>query len=249
MTVATDQGTRPHQEDRWVQAWIDLPLSPGWLLAIFDGHRGAATADKASAALPDLFRSQLQLNQGNAPEGFRETFSALHRLTRTDVSGSTASAVFVPAVAQQATWAILGDSPIVMMNPSGALHISLGHNVRTNLQERAEAERRGGVYRAGYLEDRERPGIGLQMARSLGDADLARVLKREPDIGTISLGRPGIVLVGSDGLLGPGDVCAEDQMTRLAAMIRDGADAQALVGDALRRRSGDNVTAIVWRLD
>jgi len=115
MTVATDQGTRPHQEDRWVQAWIDLPLSPGWLLAIFDGHRGAATADKASAALPDLFRSQLQLNQGNAPEGFRETFSALHRLTRTDVSGSTASAVFVPAVAQQATWAILGDSPIVMM--------------------------------------------------------------------------------------------------------------------------------------
>ena len=83
------------------------------------------------------------------------------------------------------------------------------------------------------------------MARALGDADLDRVLSREPEIETVSLGGKGIVLAGSDGLFLPGAGPNQDQLARLLNMIHEGADADALVKDALARDTGDNVTAIV----
>jgi len=51
------------------------------------------------------------------------------------------------------------------------------------------AQRYGGVYYGGYLEDPQLPGTGVQMTRCLGDADLARVLNREPEIELIALER------------------------------------------------------------
>src|SRR5439155_9138069 len=121
------------------------------------------------------------------------------------------------------------------------------HNVRSNLPERAQAEARGGIYRAGYLEDSENPGPGLQMARSLGDAELGRVLNREPEIQSLALGGKGIVLVGTDGLLLPGQEANALQLKRLLGFIQQGWDAQAVVNDALARHTSDNATAVVWK--
>ena len=118
-----------------------------------------------------------------------------------------------------------------------------------NLQERVAAETRGGIYLDGYLEDENRPGTGLQMTRSLGDADLSRVLNREAEIITVPLGGKGIVLVGTDGLLLPGKDTNADQLKRLLQLIQEGGNAQQLVQDALGRRTKDNVAAVVWRRD
>jgi serine/threonine protein phosphatase PrpC len=244
VSTASAQGDRPHQEDFAVHARIE---KKGWLLAVFDGHNGAAAAGKASGALLSAFESSWQTVSGDVPAVLRETFSALVRLTRNDRPGTTASMVFIPEKAQQAYWAVLGDSPIAILDSKNLVHIGADHNVRSNPKELAAAIARGGIYRAGYLEDPELPGVGLQMARSLGDADLSRVLSREPDIGTAPLGGHGIILVGTDGLFGPENISREDQLTRLLKMARDGADAEALVQDALRRQTGDNATAIVWR--
>lgn len=247
VTIASAIGERPRQEDRAVQEWIDLPSAAGWLLAVFDGHRGPETAEKASRTLPELFRSQLQLNQGNPEAALRETFGALGRMTSQDFSGSTASVVFISRQNAEVCWAVLGDSPVALQDSEGRIRIGPEHNVRTNLSERSAAERRGGIYRGGYLEDRQSPGAGLQMSRALGDADLSRILDRRPEIERISLGHHGIVLVGTDGLFGP---LAEDQGNALAlmlALIREGADAESIVQEALRRRTGDNATAIVWK--
>jgi len=246
VTVSSAIGERPHQEDRAVQEWIDVPSSAGWLLAVFDGHRGLETAEKAAKALPELFRSHLQLNQGNPEKALRETFGALHRMTQQDFSGSTASIAFISRQDAEVHWGILGDSPVALLDAEGRIHIGPNHNIRTNLAERVAAERRGGAYRAGYLEDRQQPGSGLQMARSLGDADLARVLNREPEIESMRIGSKGIVLVGTDGLFGFEPASRPNQIARLLKMIRDGADADAIVQDALRRKTGDNVTVIVW---
>jgi serine/threonine protein phosphatase PrpC len=106
---------------------------------------------------------------------------------------------------------------------------------------------RGGVYIGGYLGDAQLPGIGLQMARSLGDADLSRVLERTPEIETVPLGEKGIVLVGSDGLLSPDGSAHSDQLRKLLSLVQKGAEAEGIVADALARGTGDNATAIVWR--
>jgi serine/threonine protein phosphatase PrpC len=243
ITVATAQGARDHQEDRAIHVRIE---KAGWLLAVFDGHRGSATADKASKALLSSFESAWQSAPGNNSAALRETVSALVRLTHGDVSGATASIVFIPENGQVACWAVLGDSPIAIVDAENGIHIAPNHNVRTNSEERAAALLRGGVYEGGYLEDSQRPDIGLQMARSLGDADLARVLSREPDIAEVPIGNSGIVLLGTDGILSSGGGSSREQLSRLIQRVREGADAEALVQDALRRQTGDNVTIIVW---
>jgi len=250
VSVASAQGERDHQEDRAVYHWVQNPSLPGatgWLLGVFDGHGGAMTAQIASQALVALFEAQLQTQQGRLGETFREVFASLNALTQDHISGSTAAVVFIPQEAQTLTLAVLGDSPVAVLDSAGAIHVGPDHNVRSNLQERAQAEARGGIYWAGYLEDSENPGPGLQMARSLGDAELSRVLNREPEIQSLALGGKGIVLVGTDGLLAPGGAPAAQQLAEILELIRKGAGAEEVVKDALARRTGDNVTVVLWQ--
>ena len=247
VSSATAQGARSHQEDCAVSEWIDTRAGSGWLLAVFDGHRGAATAALAAQSLRSLFVERYTAQDGDAAAALRDVFKSLHELTQEDLSGSTASVVFIAADAQAATLAVLGDSPIAILDGRGRAHFGPDHNVRSNRQERAAAEARGGVYRGGYLEDGGRPGIGLQMARALGDADLARILEREPEVETVALGGQGIVVVGTDGLLSPGEGAHSEQLRKILANVQKGSEADAVVADALARDTGDNVTVIVWR--
>ncbi len=243
ITAASRQGLRDHQEDRFVQKWTGT----GWLLAVFDGHGGEVTAEQASQALVSLFEAQLKDHARDIPDTLPAVISSLHKVTEGHRSGSTASIVFIPQDLQTVHLSVLGDSPIALLDAQGDVHIGPEHNVRTNLIERAAAMERGGVYQAGYLGDHERPGIGLQVSRSLGDFELNRVLNREPEIQSVAMGGKGIVLIGSDGLLIAGDEVPAMQLTRLLQMIQQGADAEALVADTLARQTGDNVTAVVWR--
>jgi len=247
LTWATAQGGRHRQEDRAVHKWVETPIGAGWLLAVFDGHRGAASADAAAKSLPGLFQESFVRERGNATRALEIVFRSLHGLTEHHPSGSTASVVFIPQDAESVTVAVLGDSPVAVLDAGSSATLGADHNVRTNLQERRAAEARGGLYRAGYLEDSESPGVGLQIARSLGDVELARTLDRSPEIDVIPLGGRGIVLVGSDGLLLPGGVTNADQMKRYLTLIEQDADAEAIVADALARAADDNVTAIVWQ--
>ena len=247
VTSASVQGGRSHQEDRSVCQWIETKDGSGWLLAVFDGHRGAVTAELAAQELLSLFIKRLPIHHGDAASTLRNIFRTLNDLTRAHLSGSTASVVFIPADAKVVTLAVLGDSPVAIRDSKGKIHIGPNHNVRTNMAERVASEVRGGVYRGGYLEDQELPGIGLQMARALGDADLSRVLERAPEVETVPLGGEGIVLVGTDGLLSQRGGTNSEQLREIVAMIQEGAGADEVVADALARGTGDNVTAIVWR--
>jgi serine/threonine protein phosphatase PrpC len=249
VSVFSAQGKRSHQEDRAVHQWIETSECSGWLLAVFDGHGGASTAQKAVESFPSLFEAALIAQKRNVSEALREGMNALVHVTRDDVSGSTASIVFIPRNAGNIFLAVLGDSLIAVQDAKSRIHIGPDHNVRTNLKERAAALARGGRYVGGYLEDRAQPGIGLQMTRVLGDAQLSRVVSREPEMETFPLGGHGLVLVGTDGLIDTEAGPNEGQLSRLLLMIQQGADAQALVENALRRQTGDNVSAVVWIKD
>ncbi len=248
VTTATHQGGRSHQEDRAVYEWIESDAGSGWLLAVFDGHRGAITADQASRALRSIFVDCFTTHNGEVVPALSAVFLSLHELTNKNRAGSTASVVFVPADAQTVYVAVLGDSPVAILDSNGKSHFGPDHNIRTNYRERAAALARGGVFSEGYLEDPQVPGIGLQMSRSLGDIDLTWVLERKPEIEKVVIGGKGIVLVGTDGLLLPRKGHNAEQLRRLLTLIQQGADAAALVADTLANGSDDNITAIVLRV-
>src|SRR5207248_3225351 len=127
----------------------------------------AVTAEKASAALEALFRQALSDQHGDPSKALRQTVAALADLTENDEAGSTASIVYVPAEAEQAWAAVLGDSPVWMLDRAGRLHQGPLHNVRENPRELAAAMARGAIYQDGYIQDPQGSQTGLQMSRCL----------------------------------------------------------------------------------
>ena len=250
ITFASAQGARPRQEDRILCARI-APLQTasvaGRLLAIFDGHGGSKAADRAAGAVEAAFRSAGAAHPGDPSCALRETFRSLVNLTQDLECGTTATLLYLPEDAASAHLAVLGDSPAAFTNEMGQWVLGPDHNIRSNPDEKAAAWARGADFENGYLYDPENPGFELQMARSLGDRSLNRVLNREPEILSVRLGAGGFGLVASDGILNPREGPPAPQLERLMALVRDGADAPALAEDARRRQTGDNVSVIVWR--
>jgi serine/threonine protein phosphatase PrpC len=161
-------------------------------------------------------------------------------------SGSTLSAVVVSQDKLRADVAIVGDSPIVIFDRAKSLWIAPEHNVRTNMFERMAAIERGAVYEDGYIRESV-SGVGVQLSRVLGDRELDPFLNREPELFSVLLGPESFIIVGSDGLLDPKHENTKEQISRVIALVKKGAGAKDLVCDALDRKTGDNVTAIVWR--
>ena len=136
---------------------------------------------------------------------------------------------------------------MVVVDKQGAVHISPEHNVRSNLNERKAAEKRGGIYRDGYIwNDLSSLGSGLQMSRALGDAHLGKILSREPDIYVIS--NPEWVLVASDGVFDPD----HENTSQLIEKVKKYAIRRSTAGDIMKwaesRGLKDNATALVWSL-
>ena len=243
ISVAQNQGNRSYMEDYSVHVTFD----DGSLFAVFDGHGGHETAQQASYAFPSYFKEAMDQQNRDIPLALRNTIIKLERDTRYMNSGSTLSAVYLPFEKDVAYTAVLGDSPILIGCDKG-YWTSPKHNVRTNKPEADAARARGGFIDGGYLFT-SLDGPGLQMTRSLGDKALDRVLSREPEQDTVKVLRGGYVLVATDGLFDPGHKDFLASADLIVDLIRDpNTTAQELVEDALRRRTGDNVTAILVRL-
>jgi serine/threonine protein phosphatase PrpC len=141
----------------------------------------------------------------------------------------------------------LGDSPVIIKNPEKVPWISPEHNVRTNAREREMAILRGGFFSGGYLYGKTR-AMGLQLSRALGDAALDDVLDRRPEIFSRPIGTGSIVLVATDGVFDPRHQEETSQIGRLLEIIEHGGNANAIVEDAVLRKTGDNATAIVCEI-
>lgn len=238
VTSHTDIGARGYQEDRFVVHEFD----EGYLLAIMDGHGGERVAQFIKDNLLKIFSETAK--ESSYFDRLQETFSKLSLATRNMHSGSTLSLVFIPNDEKRAYVAVLGDSPIVIRSRESEIFVSPEHNARSNPEERIAAEARGAVFSEGYLWTKDMRA-GSQMSRALGDLELDSFLNREPQIFTVDLNIKSFVLVASDGLFDPAHEETEIQIERLIKMIEEDLDAEELVEDALTRKTGDNVTAIV----
>jgi len=246
-TVSTAIGRRSYQEDRSFTYKSDL----GTLLAVFDGHSGDETAEWLNVNLPSILIEELAT--GDPAAALERACKRADAATHDNHAGSTATIVFITSDKTTAHIAVLGDSPVIARlnpghptssDPADFLHVSPEHNVRTNLKEREAAEERGGIYAGGYI-CRGFSGPGLQMGRAFGDSHLGRIICKEPEIYSITVG--DWLLVCSDGVTDPGHGDMDAAIKRIVTMIDSGADAAAIVKAAVSIPTGDNATAILWR--
>ena len=253
ISSATHMGNRSYQEDRIVIRRVDAPQF-GIVLAVADGHGGDQTSSFVAQQLSEgLFDKMLKENTV-FNVALMKTYQILDSLTldlskKNNVhseSGSTLSTVYVPDGQNRLHIGIIGDSPVILAKRSGKFSISPEHNARSNRQERMDAESRGGLYKDGYIYS-QFSEMGLQMTRDIGCHAMGGVLKRYPDVLDWSIEQGDVVIVGSDGLLDPSHGTNLEQAERLVKMVLEGADAQALIDDAIERRTEDNTSAIVYR--
>lgn len=246
VTVSSEKGKRSYQEDRYLAEVLEAE-GHGKLevLAIMDGHGGAQLAELVRSVLIDGLKTVLQ-DTTELPKAIQKFFTRLNSATEHMDPGSTLSLVIIPQERQRAYVAILGDSPVIIRDKDGKICVSPEHNARVNPVEREAAIKRGAYWNGHYLVDK-RSGDCLQMSRSLGDEPFASFLNREPEIYEIELDGDSFIIAASDGVFDPTHLDIEEEISRLAKMVAEGAGASELVRDAIERQTGDNATAIVWR--
>lgn len=243
VSYAQAQGPRKAQEDYLVHVpFTDRRGNRGHLLGVMDGHGGGETARYCAETIPALFNHDTE----NVERELRDLVAALDARTRLAGPGSTLSLACVNESRNSVTTAVLGDSPIIVVDDNGTVHRSVEHNVRTNLLERSAAIMRGAVYKGGYIQVTE-DGDGLQVSRALGDRTLSAILDRTPSIRTFDIGSHSLVIVGSDGLLDPEHGSQNDRV--LHAILATARRADAIAVLHLREEQGleDNTSVIMWK--
>src|SRR5882762_5232243 len=116
---ATSQGIRSEQQDRFLSSRI--PQDPekeihGWLMAVMDGHGGPQTAELISQELLSHFEDAFVNHAGQIDRALRATVHSLAEKTQQETSGSSLSLAYKPIHEECVYAAVLGDSPVVVLD-------------------------------------------------------------------------------------------------------------------------------------
>lgn len=242
LSYATTQGPRPHQEDRYFFETVPPSLPTGFLMAVMDGHGGSETANVCEKEIGPAFSSVF--NQALDPKILlRSLVSILVDKTSALRSGSTLSVAWVMEDREEVAVAVLGDSPIIVIDKQGKINLSPDHNVRTNAIERKRAVERGAYYDGRYIYNRS--GRGLEMSRALGDIGLNNILSRDPEIYTVN--EPLWVIIGSDGIFDPEHESLIAFAEKLVRQLQMGSSATNVMQWVKSRGLEDNATVLIWK--
>ena len=249
ITAAQTRGSRPYQEDFFIAERVKFAEKECVILAVIDGHRGDGVARFCQEKLLSFLENAFLNFKGDFEKALRRTVKKLHNGTRKEYVGSTLSIACIPENQERVFIAILGDSPVIVIDIDGNLHISPEHNVRTNMNERERAIKRGALYSDGYiwmLGDE----VGLQLSRALGNRDMETILDRNPEIYSLPLGGKSAVLVASDGFIDPRyynqTTVAELKRSAIVSAKNDGLDAAELLEQAEKQGFENNATVLLW---
>ncbi|KAL1552473.1 protein-serine/threonine phosphatase [Salvia divinorum] len=255
-----DVGSRSTMEDAYVCAdnmMNDYGLNgssdrPSAFYGVFDGHGGKHAADFACSNLPRFI-----VEDGNFPQdidrvlssAFLQTDAAFAEACSTDedlASGTTALAALV--IGRSLVVANAGDCRAVLCQKGKAIEMSRDHKP-VCLRERLRIEASGGYVCDGYLNGQ------LNVARALGDWHMEGLkgvdggpLTAEPELMTTKLTEEDeFLIIGCDGLW---DVFMSQNAVDFARRrLQEHNDpsmcSKDLVDEALKRRSGDNLSVVV----
>ncbi|KDP33644.1 hypothetical protein JCGZ_07215 [Jatropha curcas] len=225
---------------------------PNAFYAVFDGHGGKHAADFACYHLPKFivededFPTEIERVVASA---FLQTDTAFAEACSLDAalaSGTTALAALV--IGRLLVVANAGDCRAVLCRRGKAIEMSRDHKPICN-KERKRIEASGGQVSDGYLN-----GI-LNVARALGDWHLEGMkgtdggpLSAEPELMTTQLTEEDeFLIIGCDGIW---DVFRSQNAVDFARRrLQEHNDpvmcSKDLVDEALKRKSGDNLAAVV----
>ncbi|XP_047972196.1 probable protein phosphatase 2C 57 isoform X1 [Salvia hispanica] len=255
-----DVGSRSYMEDVYVCAdnmMNDYGLSgssesPSAFYGVFDGHGGKHAADFACYNLPRFI-----VEDGDFPQdiervlssAFLQTDAAFAEACSTDAdlaSGTTALAALV--IGRSLVVANAGDCRAVLCRRGKAIEMSRDHKP-VCLRERRRIEASGGYVYDGYLNGQ------LNVARALGDwhmeglkGDDGGPLTAEPELMTTMLTEEDeFLIIGCDGMW---DVFLSQNAVDFARRrLQEHNDplmcSKDLVDEALKRKSGDNLSVVV----
>ncbi|XP_074319359.1 putative protein phosphatase 2C 39 isoform X1 [Silene latifolia] len=215
------------------------------LFAIFDGH--------VSQKVPDYLKANLFNNILDEPDFWNETEKAIRRAYHfTDDTilekyadlgkgGSTAvTAILINC--EKLVVANLGDSRAVLSRNGKAKQLSIDHEPES---ERKDIEERGGFVTK-FPGDVARVDGQLAVARAFGDKSIKKHLSSEPDVMVETIDDDAeFIILASDGIW---HVMNNQEAVDCVKEIKDArAAAAALIEEALKRNSGDDISVIVVR--
>lgn len=235
LAVAADQRYRPYMEDRAVTGAV----AGGVVAGVFDGHGGAAVADRAAASALTLIEQALAANlRGEA--FWRQVFAGLDVNARG--CGSTATLVLVRERDLSVAW--VGDSRAVLVTAAAWRILTPDHRIERE-DERQRVIQAGALIVPPYVVD-PRTEHGVMMTRALGDRELRRVgVTAEPEVAALPIEEDDVGFVlATDGLW---DVVANDEAASVCRQADPQPAAKWLVELVSTRDGADNVTVVVGR--
>ncbi|KVG37214.1 probable protein phosphatase 2C 22 isoform X1 [Cynara cardunculus var. scolymus] len=255
-----DMGVRGSMEDVFIRADSFVhdyggknPIEgPGAFYAVFDGHGGKHAADFACYHLPRfIFEDNdfpMEIERVIAA-AFAHTDSAFAEACTLDAdlaSGTTALAALV--IGSSLVVANAGDCRAVLCRRGKAIEMSRDHKPIC-MRERKRIEASGGYVYDGYLNGQ------LNVARAIGDWHMDGLkhedggpLSCEPEFMTTKLTEEDeFLIIGCDGIW---DVFMSQNAVDFARRkLQEHNDpvlcSKDLVNEALKRKSGDNLSAVV----
>ncbi|KAI3691126.1 hypothetical protein L2E82_49344 [Cichorium intybus] len=225
---------------------------PGAFYAVFDGHGGKHAADFACHHLPRFifedndFPMEIERVIASAFTQTDTAFAEACNLDANLASGTTALAAFI--IGSSLVVANAGDCRAVLCRRGKAIEMSRDHKPLC-IKERKRIEASGGYVYDGYLNGQ------LNVARAIGDWHMDGLknqnggpLSSEPEFMTTKLTEEDeFLIIGCDGIW---DVFMSQNAVDFARRrLQEHNDpvlcSQDLVNEALKRKSGDNLSAVV----
>ncbi|GLT80513.1 hypothetical protein SLA2020_519480 [Shorea laevis] len=225
---------------------------PSAFYGVFDGHGGKHAADFVCSHLPRFIVEDedfpMEIERA-VTSAFLQTDTAFAEACQSDAalaSGTTALAALL--VGRSLVVANAGDCRAVLCRRGKAIEMSRDHKPNCN-QERERIEASGGYVNDGYLNGQ------LNVARALGDWHMEGLkcvgggpLSAEPEFMIKKLtGEDEFLIIGCDGLW---DVFLSQNAVDFARRrLQEHNDpvtcSKDLVDEALKRKSGDNLSVVV----
>lgn len=213
------------------------------LLAVYDGHGGAACAEFASRTLPLRLYHSWCFPDATFRKSLMKAFLDTDRLFlhndefSDDDSGTTALVSLITG--NRLYVANAGDCRAILGKGDGSVVQLTNDHIVHNLVERAAVEQRGAKLINGRVQGR------MMVTRALGDRVVKQYISAEPEISEIELTPDDEFLVmASDGLW---DVISTEMaadLVRSTVRVPD-MSAKRLALKAIELGSGDNISVIV----
>ena len=246
--VSTCQNRRPYQEDRFRYAESYI----GQFFGIYDGHGGDKTSSYLQRSLHGwIFRPLIKVDY-DFEDDFKIAFRVCedHALKNYD-DGSTAVVAFIDNKDMlHCAWT--GDSRAVLESNGTVEFATQDHKPERDDEQLRIKNADGDIYFDGVWRVN-----GLAVSRSIGDRKLKNMGQGQiiavPEYAQIHLNRDNhFMIIASDGLW---DVISNEEAVSMVqeALKKTGNNlkgvAQVLQNEAIKRKSGDNITVCVVQFD